>query len=821
MKRKSALRVFSLLIIIIMMMFNVKTATLKASTYVDSDAEFRAIWVTPITGDIGTYSTEAAFKNEMNTVFNVMEKYKLNALVFHIRTHNNALYDSTLNPKASYWKNVNFTTFDPLEWLITESHKRGIEFHAWMNPYRVNSNYYGSTLPSSNPASNASNLLSYNGNSILNPGLPVVREFLINSVMEVIQNYDVDAIHFDDYFYINLGANGALTGINTILNEPDQSTFIAYPNGYNTNSASDKADWRRDQVNTLVQGVHNAISNYNTLNAKNVQFGISPTGIYKNGNGVVTYDENGKPVTTGSLTTGQTHYSSYLFCDSLKWATEGWIDYILPQSYWATNHPAASYYNVMSWWDKVVKNLNVNLYSGIGIYMADNTNTYNWNTDLSELQNQLTYINTLENVKGASFYSYKFLKSAYNGATTTSAKQLANIGTNVWFNKVLLPEIKSMVPIYLNRVDNFNVSGNTVSFNKVNDAKFYAIYRSTNTLIYSPNELVTVIGANPNLSTVLWTDALTGDYKYGVKPISYTNTKGEASGDILINLLLDTGVTKGTEVTNNGGLINENTIGVGFTRHVYLGEGNIDESRLQYTWTSSDDTVATISIYGTITALKPGTTIIKGVYIPNTNYKGEIVINVYDNGNGISYVLNGGGFYKYTSKDEMVADFINDFNTVFNMNIIKERFQLDTYGKNVFNIFTNPTYGAKWMWMREYIIQVARDQNHASLSSLESNNDATWRSSIDSFINNKVRTAWPASADYTTVNAAYGFWNRLIVTPPTTYVYGTITPLPIPLKVSYTFDGWYDNSSFIGTPITSIDANAKGNKTYYAKWIIG
>src|SRR5690606_14527091 len=126
----------------------------------------------------------------------------INALIFHVRTHNNALYDSDLNPKASWFSNVNFANFDPLMWLINATQARGIEFHAWLNPYRYGTNYVG-TMPLDNPASNINNVLTNPNDSalrILNPGLPSVRDFIVDTVVEIIETYPVDAIHFDDYF---------------------------------------------------------------------------------------------------------------------------------------------------------------------------------------------------------------------------------------------------------------------------------------------------------------------------------------------------------------------------------------------------------------------------------------------------------------------------------------------------------------------------------------------------------------------------------------------------------------------------------------------
>src|SRR5690606_2651549 len=308
----------------------------------DIDQSLRAVWMTPLVGELPGNVTESVWKNQfLNETFPILEYYKFNTIIIHFRSHNNALYKSTLSPKASWFTNVNFNTFDPMAWLIEEAHNRGIEVHAWLNPYRVASGstdlmqYKSGTIPSANPQNNTANLLSYNGATILNPGLPAVRSFFADVVEEIITQYDVDGIHFDDYFYINLGANGATSGDTTILSEPDQATFVTYGAGYNTTSATSKADWRRHQVNLMVEMIHDRIKTYNTTHNKHIQFGIAPTGIYKNGNGVVTYDANGNAITTGSATNGQAHYSSYLFADSLKWINEGWIDYMMPQSYWA------------------------------------------------------------------------------------------------------------------------------------------------------------------------------------------------------------------------------------------------------------------------------------------------------------------------------------------------------------------------------------------------------------------------------------------------------------------------------------------------------
>ena len=132
----------------------------------------------------------------------------MNAMIFHIRANHDAWYNSKINKINSQLIGVDFDVFDPLEYVITEAHKRGIEFHAWLNPYRIGSTYGSkqevadaySAYPN-NPASNENNVLIGSPLQILDPGIPEVREFIIDTCLEIVENYDVDAIHFDDYFY--------------------------------------------------------------------------------------------------------------------------------------------------------------------------------------------------------------------------------------------------------------------------------------------------------------------------------------------------------------------------------------------------------------------------------------------------------------------------------------------------------------------------------------------------------------------------------------------------------------------------------------------
>ncbi|WIF88747.1 family 10 glycosylhydrolase [Acholeplasma laidlawii] len=487
-----------------------------------SPGEFRATWITHFIGSMPAYSTEQNFKSEVNSILNNMEANNLNVAIVHLRTHNNALYKSEINPVASWFATVDFDVFDPMAYFIEEAHKRGIEFHAWLNPYRVLSIYQRGTIPASNPQSNPANLLSNKEGTahILNPALPVVREHVVNTILEIIENYNVDAIHFDDYFYMDM-KNGS------ILNDPDQALFLSDPLGQ-PNTAVGKANWRRAQINTFIEQASEAIKDFNQANDRYVQFGISPTGIYRNGDGIVTYDQDGKPITNGSNTLGQEHYASYLFADTVHWISEGWLDYILPQSYWASTHSLAAFDKVMGWWDKVVRYLDVNLYSGIGLYLADAgsaSNVYSWRDNPEEFSNQMEFLHSLESNKGFSIYSYNMVRDAGLNYGRPSQANLFNARDDYFSTKTVLPPLKSMTPVYLPAVSNIlhNPSNGTLTFDGHPEAKFYYIYKSSNPLTYEDPEIIDIISNDGN-STITWSsnDTTSSNY-YGVRSISYTN----------------------------------------------------------------------------------------------------------------------------------------------------------------------------------------------------------------------------------------------------------------------------------------------------------
>ena len=455
-----------LLIVLISVLFLGNGAQKKkveaAPTYEEKVQEYRAVWVSHFVGDIASYKNETQYKAEVDKLIAQLVEWNMNAMVFHVRTHNNALYNSKLNPLARWWDGVDFDTFDPLHYIIEQCHANGIEFHAWMNPYRITTtgsypmNSNETTFPEGNPANDPSNFITVGNNIILDPGIPGNRDFIVDTCMELVENYDVDAIHFDDYFYIS-GADDTATR-----------------NKYNTEGLS-LGDFRRKQVDLFIEQLHNAISKYNSENNKAIEIGISPSGVYRNegysSSTIPQYDANGSlTYPLGSNTAGFAHYDNYLYSDTKYWIDQEWIDYITPQTYHATDNPSSPFGNLVEWWNWVVKNKKVNLSFGIGIYMTLG-NDGGWDT-ADEFEKQMLLENQAEYSKGLCLYKYAslFSTSANMVSHVNAMKRnwTKNIPSAIKPQHTNLPE-----PV----VENLNINGNLITWDKLDNVRGYIVWQ--------------------------------------------------------------------------------------------------------------------------------------------------------------------------------------------------------------------------------------------------------------------------------------------------------------------------------------------------------
>lgn len=292
--------------------------------------EFRGAWIQAVNGQFRGIPTEK-LKQTLIDQLNSLQGAGINAIIFQVRPEADALYASQLEPWSRFLTGVQGQApspyWDPMQFMIDECHKRGMEFHAWINPHRVKT-----SLKSELAANHLYNIhpewfVTYNNQLYFDPALPESRRHICMVVADIVSRYDVDAIHMDDYFY-PYPAKG--------VDFPDDASFARYGGGF-----TNRADWRRSNVNILIQKIHETIRGLKPW----VKFGISPFGIYRN--------EKNDPL--GSKTNGLQNYDD-LYADVLLWARNGWVDYNIPQIYWQIGHPAADYETLVKWWAKNTEN---------------------------------------------------------------------------------------------------------------------------------------------------------------------------------------------------------------------------------------------------------------------------------------------------------------------------------------------------------------------------------------------------------------------------------------------------------------------------------
>ena len=295
--------------------------------------EFRGAWIqTAFQGEYKSMSP-AELRRSFIKKLNFLQSCGINAIVFQVRPEADAFYRSELEPWSRFFTGEQGRApegnFDPMAFLIKECHKRNMEFHAWLNPYRVSTTGNTRLADSHIYHQHPEWFVTYNKQILFDPGLPQSRQFICKVVKDIITRYDVDAIHMDDYFYPYPVAGEFF---------PDEKSFEKYglAKGY---SYDQKGDWRRANVNKLISQIKRTI----LLNKPWVRFGISPFGIYRN--------KKSTPDGSGSNTNGLQNYDD-LYADVTYWVKQGWIDYNIPQIYWEIGHTKADYITLIKWWNR-------------------------------------------------------------------------------------------------------------------------------------------------------------------------------------------------------------------------------------------------------------------------------------------------------------------------------------------------------------------------------------------------------------------------------------------------------------------------------------
>lgn len=348
--------------------------------------ELRGVWISTVANiDYPSRQTTSAdtLKAELSAIIENANAMGFNSIFFQVRPASDALYQSDIFPWSRYLTGTQGTApdggFDPLAFAIEEAHNRGMELHAWINPYRItNTSSDNDKLAANNPAVLHPELVitDSNGKMYYNPGDSGAIDLIISGAVEIAQKYNVDGIHMDDYFYPSASFN-------------DDGTYAYYKDQY-----PDKAAWRRSMVDTLVREMGKAVHEAKP----GIQFGVSPSGIWANS------DTPG-----GSATKGSSSYHQ-LYADTKGWVEKGYLDYIMPQIYWNVGYEIADYSILSQWWSDVVSNANngTKLYIGEAAYKASEGSTDAWKGEngVNELRTHVKMMRENTNISGYCMFTY-------------------------------------------------------------------------------------------------------------------------------------------------------------------------------------------------------------------------------------------------------------------------------------------------------------------------------------------------------------------------------------------------------------------------------
>lgn len=310
------------------------------------EREFRAAWVATVFNMDWPSQTGLSAEQQQAQILKILDRARelnLNALIWQVRPMCDAFYRSGIEPWSRFLSGTTGRDpgYDPLAFIVAESHKRGLEAHAWFNPYRAGSKSQ-TDLPANHISRTRPDLVTRYGQFLwLDPGKREVQQYTTRVILDVVKRYDIDGVHLDDYFYPYAEKDAA----GHVMPFPDDATYAKYLAG---GGRLAKGDWRRDGVNKLVQGLHTGIGREKSW----VKFGISPFGIWR----------PGYPASVRGLDAYQE-----LYADSRLWLRNGWVDYWTPQLYWPIGAPQQPYRDLLSWWASENK-MGRHLWPGLAAY---------------------------------------------------------------------------------------------------------------------------------------------------------------------------------------------------------------------------------------------------------------------------------------------------------------------------------------------------------------------------------------------------------------------------------------------------------------------
>jgi uncharacterized lipoprotein YddW (UPF0748 family) len=352
--------------------------------------EFRGVWIAtvdnidwPSKGMTDAESQKAEYIRQLD----MHQKNGMNAVIVQVRPAADAFYPSPYEPWSQWLTGTQgkppFPYYDPLQFMIEEAHKRGMEFHAWCNPYRANFNISNASIaPNHITRTHPEWFLTYGDTKYFDPSNKQAQDFVVNVIRDIVQRYNIDAIHMDDYFYPYRIAGKEF---------PDEAAYRK------SKSNISKADWRRSNVDSIIQKISNAIKKIKPY----CKFGVSPFGVWRNKD----MDTEGS-----DSQAGQTNYDD-LYANILLWMYKGWIDYVAPQLYLEIGNPRIDYEKMVDWWSK--HSYGRHVYIGHGVYRANEKSKAWKNPD--ELPNQIKILRNNSKIQGSIYFSSTTFNSNPNG----------------------------------------------------------------------------------------------------------------------------------------------------------------------------------------------------------------------------------------------------------------------------------------------------------------------------------------------------------------------------------------------------------------------
>jgi uncharacterized lipoprotein YddW (UPF0748 family) len=351
--------------------------------------EFRGVWIATVDNIDWPLKATTDAESQKQEFIRQLDMHKangLNAVIVQVRPAADAFYPSPFEPWSQWLTGIQGRPpspyYDPLEFMITESHKRGFEFHAWCNPYRADFNIGSSSIaPSHITKVHPEWFLDYGNKKYFDPANKDVQRFVVNVIRDMVSRYNIDAVHMDDYFYPYRIAGKEF---------PDAASYS------NSGSSLSKDDWRRSNVDSIIKKLNTVIKEEKPL----CKFGISPFSVWRN---------KDKDPRGSDSKSDQTNYDD-LYADILLWLEKGWIDYVAPQLYLEIGHPKIPYEKLLDWWSK--NTFGKNCYIGLGIYRAGSNDAWK---DKTQLPRQIEALRKTPNIQGMIFFSSKSFDKNPNG----------------------------------------------------------------------------------------------------------------------------------------------------------------------------------------------------------------------------------------------------------------------------------------------------------------------------------------------------------------------------------------------------------------------